>query len=169
MGRGFWGQGSPCMLFYNNSPRVLHGWVRVNMQMKIPIFFPIQRSNSWRAVSCLCSELSVGHCDLWRWLGIHPNLGPISVTVLTPLLLAPHFIVLNCLFVCLYWALSWQPLPFHLPHLAFAVPYSPSPVCLPVFGPPFSSSMPLLLPFISLPLPLSAPCGEFFLFFFSLF
>lgn len=72
---------------------------------------------------------------LWqmrRWLGIHPNPGAISITVLTPLLLAPHFIALNCLFVCIGPYLGSTFPPFCL-----VSPLPPSPVCLPVFGPPF--------------------------------
>lgn len=41
-------------------------YAHVNMQMKVPILLPGKGSNSWRAVSCLCSELSLGHCDRCR-------------------------------------------------------------------------------------------------------
>lgn len=70
------------------------------MQRKALILPPGKRSNAQKAVSCLCSELSLGHWADAQVTGVHPNLGPVSITVLTPLLLAPCFIALNSLFVC---------------------------------------------------------------------
>lgn len=34
--------------------------MHVNMHMEVPILLPSKGSNSWRAVSSLCSELSLG-------------------------------------------------------------------------------------------------------------
>lgn len=107
--------------------------------------------------SLLCAILGA----LWqmlRWLGIHPNLDSISVTVLTPLLLAPHFIALNCLFVCSGPYLG-KP-SFHLPCFSLThLSCLPLSVSLPL-GPLPPVSTPLPQP-LSLPLLLSAPGWEF--------